>query len=316
MHTAVPGQEAGCNLFKNGEGGDSNFSCLPGSDGSNYPRSPSSNNSASSLFTQPVVSGTMPNCDRPNCMDHWNRRREEMRVRSSEVQPSVAADSETGFESISIAVGEVSTPPLADQPKLGRYYDQIISARVLSGRGIRRPKRVWCWPGKGTPSGARVKQTPPGPVENMVVGSREVSGPEPREKNCRVLGVPKLSSIGEEQCDLKPDPDQVGAVNASDKSPIVPNAETGSASSKDNKESGDNILSDPENVRNRIYASNSSTRHDSDSPVPVFPPERVCLVREERADYLSQFTRALGGEVLLHRWGHRAKVRLFGGRKA
>ena len=151
----------------------------------------------------------------------------------------------------------------------------MISARVLSVRGMRRPKRVWCWPGKRTPSGARVKKTPPRPVENMVDGTREVSVTEPREKNCRVLGVSKLSSTYEEQCELKPDPDQVGAVNASDKSPIVPNAETGSASSKDSKECGDKIFSNPENVRNRNYALNPSTRYDSDSPVPVFPPERV-----------------------------------------
>ena len=150
----------------------------------------------------------------------------------------------------------------------------------------------------------------------MVVGSREVSGPEPREKNCRVLGVPKLSSIYEEQCELKPDPDQVGAVNASDKSPIVPNAETGSAISKDSKESGDEIFSDPEDVRSKIYALNPSTRYNSDSPVPVFPPKRVCLVRGERADYLSEFTRAVGGEVILDRRDHTAKIRLFGGSKA
>ena len=117
-----------------------------------------------------------------------------MRVRSGEVKPSVAADSVAEFESISIAVGEVSAPPLADQPNLERYYDQMISARVLPGRDMRRPKRVWFWPGKGTPSGAHVKQTPPRPVENMDVGTNEVPGPETREKNCRVLGFPKLSS--------------------------------------------------------------------------------------------------------------------------
>ena len=63
-----------------------------------------------------------------------------MRVRSGEIKPSVAADSETEFESISIAVGKVSATPLADQLKLGRYYDQMISARVLPERGMRRPK--------------------------------------------------------------------------------------------------------------------------------------------------------------------------------
>ena len=160
LHTAVLGQEAGCNLLKNGEGGDSNVSCLLGSDGSNSPRSPWSINSAPPLFTQPVVPDNKPSCGRPNRMGHRNRPPEGIRVRSGEVKPSVAADRETEFESISIAAGEVSAPPLADQPKLGKHYDQMISARRLSGRGMRRPKRVWCWPGKGTPRGARVKQDP------------------------------------------------------------------------------------------------------------------------------------------------------------
>ena len=167
-----------------------------------------------------------------------------------------------------------------------------------------------------TQCGAHVKRTPPRPVEHMVVGTTEVSGPEPREKTCRVLGGLKMNSIYEEQRELKPDPDQVGAVNVSDKSPIVPNAETGSASSKNNKESGDKIFSDPENVRNTIHALNQSTRDDPDVPVPVFHPKRVCLVRGERADYISEFTRAVGGEVILDRRDHTAKIRLFGGSKA
>ena len=35
-----------------------------------------------------------------------------------------------------------------------------------------------------------------------------------------------MSSIDEEHCKIEPDPDQVDAVNASDKSPIVSNADT------------------------------------------------------------------------------------------
>ena len=124
-----------------------------------------------------------------------------------------------------------------------------------------------------------------------------------------------MSSIYEQHCELKPDPDQGGAVNASDKSSIVSNTKTGSASSKDSKESGDKVFSDPENARNIIHASNPSTRYDSDSPVPVIPPKRVCSVRGELAGHFSQFTRAVGGEVILDRRDHTAKIRLFGGSK-
>ena len=164
MHTAVSGQKAGFNLPKNGKGGDSNVSCLPGNDGSNYPRSPSSVNCVSPLFTQLLVPKNMSSYGRPSRTDHRSRPTEEIRVRSGEVKPSVAVDSETKFEFIFIAVEEASAPPLADRPKLRKHSDQMISARVLSRKGMS---------------------------------------------------------------------DQVGAANASDKSPIVPNADTGSASGKD-----------------------------------------------------------------------------------
>ena len=178
---------------------------------------------------------------------------------------------------------------------------------------MRRPKRVWCWPGKGTPNGAQVKQTPPRPVENMVVGTNEVPGPETRERNCRVLGFPKLGSIYDYQCELRPDPDRVGAVNASDKIPVISNAETGSAGGKDSRENGDTIFSDPENVRSRVYVLHQWTWYYSDSPFPLFRPKRMCLVRAERANYLSEFTRGVGGKVTIDRRDHTAKIRLFGG---
>lgn len=110
LHAAVPGQEAGCHLFKNNDGGYLNFSCHPGSDESNYLKFPSSIQSSSSLLTQPVVPGTVPSCARPKGMDHWNILPEEMRIRSAEIELSVEECSETEFMSVSNAVGEVAHP--------------------------------------------------------------------------------------------------------------------------------------------------------------------------------------------------------------
>ena len=47
----------------------------------------------------------------------------------------------------------------------------------------------------------------------------------------------------------------------------------------------------------------------------MFPPARVLLRRGERADFLSEFTRAVGGEVILDRRHHTAGVQLFAGSK-
>lgn len=55
------------------------------------------------------------------------------------------------------------------------------------------------------------------------------------------------------------------------------------------------------------YAYNSSC---------VFPPVRGSLLRGERVDYLSEFTRAVRGDVRLDRRRHAARVQLLAGTKA
>ena len=48
----------------------------------------------------------------------------------------------------------------------------------------------------------------------------------------------------------------------------------------------------------------------------MFPSSPVRLRRGERADFLSQFTRAVGGDVILNRKKHTTGVHLFAGSKA
>ena len=55
-----------------------------------------------------------------------------------------------------------------------------------------------------------------------------------------------------------------------------------------------------------MHALDSSARKVSYVPTPVFPLARVSLQPGERADYLSEFTRAVGGDVILDRWDHTA----------
>ena len=63
----------------------------------------------------------------------------------------------------------------------------------------------------------------------------------------------------------------------------------------------------------RIYMLSSS----EEKALPdVYPPEQVFLVTGERADYLPEFTRAVGGDVTIKRRGHTARVQQFAGGKA
>ena len=48
----------------------------------------------------------------------------------------------------------------------------------------------------------------------------------------------------------------------------------------------------------------------------MFPPSPVRLRRGERADFLSQFTRAVGGDLILNRKNHTTECHMFAGSKA
>ena len=65
-----------------------------------------------------------------------------------------------------------------------------------------------------------------------------------------------------------------------------------------------------------VFFIQSPVREEPQTSSPVFPPSPVRLRRGERAEFLSQFTRAVGGDVILNRKNHTTGVHLFAGRKA
>ena len=76
------------------------------------------------------------------------------------------------------------------------------------------------------------------------------------------------------------------------------------------------FFSESELIRDRIFAIQSPVREGPETSAPVFPPSPVRLRRGERADFLSQFTRAIGGDVILNRKNHTTGVHLIAGSKA
>lgn len=229
LHVAVQGQEAGCNLPVNGKSGGVGSFRLSGCNGSNYPGSPSRDRTTSPLCTRPVAIGScgLTKSDRPSRVDNRNSPPVKMRARSRIDEPSVAANGYTVFESMS---------PSADQPKLLTTPVQGSSARGVIGRGERKHGRVWCYPGKGTPSVPRTA-APPTAVRDALVGSCEVLNLATRVKRDRVPSVRRLSSIVEKQCELTPD-EEAGTVSASDSNSIVIDADKASATGNTSPSAG------------------------------------------------------------------------------
>ena len=149
LYAAVEYQDAGCDLSKNGKSSRRVSFRLPGSDGSNYLRPPLSVN-LTSLCTNPVIRNHATRFGRPERSNDRNRPLIVARFRSGKDVPSIQVS-----VSRQTTVG-VCTPPSADQPKLKTLAQEISSARAVSGTRPMRYRRIWCYPGKGTPSSSRV----------------------------------------------------------------------------------------------------------------------------------------------------------------
>ena len=128
--------------------------------------------------------------------------------------------------------------------------------------------------------------------------------------------ISKLSSTVEKHTVFNPKPDKVRGINASGSKPLVFYAELQSAKGGNSNSVGRIFFSDPELIRDRFFAIQSPVRKGPETSAPVFPPSPVRLRRGERADFLSQFTRAVGGDVILNRKNHTTGVHLFAGSKA
>ena len=94
---------------------------------------------------------------------------------------------------------------------------------------------------------------------------------------------------------FNPKPGKVGGNHASVSKPLVFDGELQSAKGSNSKSVGRNFFSDPELIRDCIFAIQSPVRKGPEKSALVFPPSPVRLRRGERADFLSQFTKAVGG---------------------
>ncbi|CAN0361446.1 unnamed protein product, partial [Scytosiphon promiscuus] len=83
---------------------------------------------------------------------------------------------------------------------------------------------------------------------------------------------------------------------------------------KEEKESKNEIFGSEDGAHDRIYVLSESEEplsnviHADSPPLEIFPGEE--------AEYLSEFTRVVGGDVTLDRRRHTAKVQVFAGARA
>ena len=255
-HSAARGQEAGCNLPENGKSGISGSFCLLGRDGSSYPGSQLSTSSASPLCTRPVVcrNRSTARSDRPNCVASRNRPPVVMQVRSGIGEPSaIAASSYAEFEPMTAPVGELSAPPSADQPK--HLTTPSGSKRALGVISMALKNRVWCNPGKGTPSAPRNALAPLTIVRKAPVDMEDILKNEPHLTRNRTSLKSKLSRIVENQAAFNPKPHKAGVTNASGSKLLVFDAEHQSAKGRNSKSVSRNFFPESELVRDRIFAN-------------------------------------------------------------
>ena len=115
--------------------------------------------------------------------------------------------------------------------------------------------RVWCNPGKGTPSAPRNALAPLTMVGKAPVNKEDILTNEPHLTRKRTSLKSKLSSIVENQVAFNPKPDKVGGINGSGSKSLVFDAERHSAKGRNSKSVGRSFLSDPELIRDRIFHS-------------------------------------------------------------
>ena len=117
--------------------------------------------------------------------------------------------------------------------------------------------RVWCNPGKGTPSAPRNALAPLTIVRKAPVKMEDILTNEPHLTRNRTSLKSKLSIIVENQAAFNPKPGKAGGINASGSKSLVFYAELQSAKGRNSTSVGRNFVSDPELIRDRIFAIQS-----------------------------------------------------------
>ena len=125
------------------------------------------------------------------------------------------------------------------------------------------------------PSAPRNALAPLTIVRKAPVNMEDILTNEQHSTRNRTPLISKLSSTVEKHTVFNPKPDKVRGINASGSKPLVFYAELQSAKGGNSNSVGRIFFSDPELIRDRIFAIQSPVRKGPETSAPVFPPSPV-----------------------------------------
>ena len=318
-HDASRGQEAGAHPPTNGKGESSVTDTVADVCGSNYPAHPVNRSDTHSSCTSTPVKhvATVGSVGRPGSDTHRFRSSVVARARSNAGALSVAENSQTILKSMSSTARVQGGTALKVQHSESNETPQL-SSNARGGRVMGNRRDRWCYPGRGTPVGSRA---PPFEVAARIPEQETTNwplkgrGPEEPVAENRAAGDKQGRSL-ERICELVPSGGLGESIDASNTdSDICVAKDRRALSQRESNNRGD--FSETDSSDDSIYAIDpSGNRVTNCSPGPVLPVSQARMRTGERADYLSEFTEAVGGEVTLSRRHHTAWVQVFSGCKA
>ena len=346
-HVVSQGQETGCHLStKNGKGGSADCYGLPMRNGSNCPGLQLSGNAAQPSCTSLVVpDGAATQLGRPSRENGRNRPPVNSRARRSKKLFCEPNNSQTTHESLSVTGRALGMSTSTDSSKQGVHPTEQV--RPGGGRkwGTREIRRTWCNPGRGTPRNLRGPNLPPavsqtrhptgaGTGSDLAVTASAVAVTEARldrvstSKHASISSGPgngsvalrakiasstdnRLERVVEEVTVLSPTK-QAGRTVDAPNGQLLTSIDGPKSPRVKNKLRTSRIFSACRQHKDSIYSLDHSDNNGTNEVQPaVFPPSPMTVHLMERADYLSEYTRVVGGDVTLRQRDHTTWIQLF-----
>ena len=257
--------------------------------------------SSSAAYSSSKASGL----DRPDRVETRRKLPRRSRVRSNETALSVLVDSHTKYESLSVSNGAVSGPASSDHLKL----ETPPTGHRFSARGGLNWGAV-----SGPPSKDRVFY-PPVVANNTLRGKGNSGNANTKvRRSCvkRRTTVEIMPTIFERDAAVSPDE----CVDVSNTTSNAQSISSSSSSSSSSRAVQRDVFSSTPGTPSSIHALEPTPLHPNDVNPAAFPPGPASIAKGERADYLPEFARAVGGSVTLDRRRHTARAHIFGGSKA
>ena len=297
VHNTVPGKEAGHDLPTSGKSGGGVDGRLSGASGSNYPVVRlCAANMVPSLCTSSAAYGSREasRLGRPDSVRNRDKLLRKSLVRSNEKSLSVLESGQTIYESLFPANVVWSGPA---------SFDHAKSEIPPTGSDFRAREGWDRGAAYGPPSKDRVFSSPT--VENHTLnGSGNDNGGNTR-RNAQHSRVKQFTNV-----------DIMLTMFERDKCVDVSNTTSNALSGNSSGRVQSGGFSNTPGMPDSIHALEISHDQRNNEHPAAFPPYQVDIAAGERADYLQEFMRAVGGRVKLDKRRHTARAHIFGGSKA